>query len=150
MTKVLIPTLLLSFLAVVMVFGSVSPAFADSDGDKPYKRSWVVPIGVAEGTIEISEETNIDDVRDSAISEEQARQGYDNVDKAKLKKAVNDSGQHFLVWKLVDYTESDTKTMYIIDAGTGEQLTEPMTKEGDSCGDKEKKLQTTRTSGDNA
>lgn len=70
MTKVLIPTLLLSFLAVVMVFGSVSPAFADSDGDKSYKRSWVVPIGNAEGTIEVSEDTSIDDVRDSAISEE--------------------------------------------------------------------------------
>ena len=151
MTKVLIPTLLLSFLAVVMVFGSISPAFAESDGDKSYKRSWVVSIGDAEGTIEISEDTNIDDVRDSAISEEQARQGYDDVDKAKLKKAVNDSGQYFLVWKLVDYTESDTKTMYILDAGTGEALTEPITKEGGgSCGDKEKKSQTTRTSGDNA
>jgi len=149
MTKVLIPMLLLSFLAVVMVFGSISPVFADSEGDKSYKRSWVVSIGDAKGTIEISEDTNIDDVRDSAMSEEQARQGYDDVDKAKLKKAVNDSGQYFLVWKLIDYTESDTKTMYILDAGTGEQLTEPITKEGGSCGDKEKS-QTTRTSGENA
>ncbi|WP_316507192.1 hypothetical protein [Nitrosopumilus sp.] len=40
--------------------------------------------------------------------------------------------------------------MYILDAGTGEQLTEPITKEGGSCGDKEKKSQTTRTSGDSA
>jgi len=114
-----------------MVFGSIAPAFADSDG-KSYKR-WVVPIDDAVGTMEISEDTNIDDVRDSAISEEQARQGYD-VDKAKLKKAVNDSGQYFLVWKLIDYTESDTKIMYILDAGTGEQLTEPITKEKGSCG----------------
>ncbi|MCH9657996.1 hypothetical protein K0U27_04760 [archaeon] len=150
MTKVIIPTLLLSFLAVVMVFGSISPAFAGSDGDKSYKRSWVVPIGDAKGTIAISEETNIDDVADSAISEEQARQGYDDVVKAKLKKAVNDSGQYFLVWKLVDYTESDTKIMYILDAGTGEALAEPITKEDGSCGDKEKKSQTTRISGDNA
>ncbi len=116
-----------------MVFGSIATAFADYDG-KSYKR-WVVPIGDAEGTIEISEDTNIDDVRDLAISEEQARQGYD-VDKAKLKKAVNDSGQYFLVWKLVDYTESDTKIKYILDAGTGEQLTEPIVKEKGSCGDK--------------
>jgi hypothetical protein len=148
MSKVLVPTLLLSFLAVVMVFGSITPTFADSEGDKSYKRSWVVPISNAEGTIAISEETNIDDVRESAISEEQARQGYDDVDKAKLKKAVNDSGQYFLVWKLVDYTESDTKIIYILDAGTGEQLTEPITKEGGSCGDK--KSQATRTSGDKA
>jgi len=134
MSKVLIPTLLLSFLAVVMVFGTMSSAFADYDG-KSYKR-WVVPIGDAEGTIEISEDTNIDDVRDLAISEEQARQGYDDVYKAKLKKAVNDSGQYFLVWKLVDYAESDTKIMYILDAGTGEQLIEPIVKEKGSCGDK--------------
>ena len=131
MSKVLVPTLLLSFLAVVMVFGSVSPAFADSEG-KSYKR-WVVPIGDAEGTIEISADTNIDDVRDLAISEEEARQGYD-VDKAKLKKAVNDSGQYYLVWKLVDYTDSDTKIKYILDAGTGEQLTDPIVKEKGSCG----------------
>lgn len=132
MSKVLVPTLLLSFLAVVMVFGSVAPAFADSS-DKSYKRNWAVPIGDAKGTIEISQDTNIDDVKDLAISEEEARQGYD-ADKAKLKKAVNDSGQYFLVWKLVDYTESGTKTMYVLDAGTGELLTEPITKEKGSCG----------------
>lgn len=133
MSKALFPTILLSFLAVVMVFGTVAPAFADSDG-KSYKR-WIVPIGDAEGTIEISEDTNIDDVRDLAISEEQAREGYD-VDKAKLKKAVNDSGQYFLVWKLVDYTDENTKIKYILDAGTGEQLIEPIIKEKGSCGDK--------------
>lgn len=133
MTKALVPTLLLSFLAVVMVFGSVAPAFADSQGEKSYKRSWVVPIGDAVGTIEISEDTDVDDVRDMAISEEEARQGYDDVDKAKLKKAVNNDGQYFLVWKLVDYTESNTKTVYVLDAGSGEQLTEPVVKEMGSC-----------------
>lgn len=131
MSKVLVPTLLLSFLAVVMVFGSVAPAFADSE-DKFYKRNWAVSIGDTEGTIEISQDTNIDDVRDLAISEEEARQGYD-VDKAKLKKAVNDSGQYYLVWKLVDYTDSDTKIKYILDAGTGEQLIDPIVKEKNSC-----------------
>jgi len=132
MGKLLVPTLLLSFLAAVMVFGSAAPAFADSEG-KSYKGNWAVPIGDAVGTIEISGDSGIDDVRDLAISEEQARQGYD-VDKAKLKKAVNDSGQYFLVWKLVDYAEPNTKTMYVLDAGTGEQLTEPVTKERGSCG----------------
>ena len=108
------------------------PALADS-GDKSYKQSWAVPIGQAEGTLEISQDTNIDDVRDLAISEEQARQGYD-ADRARLAKAVNDSGQYFLVWKLVDYTESNTKIKYILDAGTGEQLIEPIVKEVGSCG----------------
>ncbi|MEX0861649.1 hypothetical protein [Nitrosopumilus sp.] len=136
MNKILIPTLLLSMIAVVMVFGSVTSAFADSDGEaKSHKRHWVMPIGDSVGTIEISEDTHIDDVKDKAISQEQATQGYD-VDKAKLKKAINNSGQYFLVWKLVDYTESNTKIYYVLDAGTGEQLTEPITKEKGSCGDK--------------
>ncbi len=132
MGKVLVPAFLLSLLVVVLVLGYASPALADSE-DKSYKQSWAVPIGEAEGTVEISQDTSIDDVRDLAISEEQARQGYD-VDRARLAKAVNDSGQYFLVWQLVDYTESNTKIKYTLDAGTGEQLIEPVVKEGGSCG----------------
>ncbi len=132
MEKVLAPVFLLSLLTAVLVLGSMSPALADSE-NKSYKRSWAVPIGEAEGTIEVSPDADIDDVRDLAISEEQALQGYD-VDKARLTKAVNDSGQHFLVWKLVDYAESNAKTIHVLDAGTGEQLIEPIVKEGGSCG----------------
>ncbi len=143
MGKVLVLTLLLSVLATVMIFGSVSPIFAGSDGES-YKKYQVVSIGDAVGTIEISEDTNIDDVKDQAISEEDATEGYD-VDKAKLKKAVNDSDQYFLVWKLVDFTDSGTMTIYVLDAGTGEQLIEPVIKEKGMC----TKSQSTN-SGDNA
>ncbi|MCA9813235.1 MAG: hypothetical protein KC483_10310 [Nitrosarchaeum sp.] len=144
MTKVLIPTLLLFFLAVVMIFGSVSPAMADSDG-KSYKRNWIMSIGDSEGTLEITQDTNIDDLKSNAISQEQATQGYD-VDRAKLGQAVNDDGRYYLVWKLVDYTESNTKTIYVLDAGTGQQLTEPITKEAGSCGNKSQ----IKTSGEHA
>lgn len=130
MGKILIPTLLLSFLAILMVFGSTS-AFADSA--KSYHGYWSMPIGDAVGTIEISKSTDIIDVMDKAISKEQATQGYDTT-KAYLKKAVNDSEQYFLVWILVEYTESNTKTIHVLDAGTGEQLVEPIIKEKGSCG----------------
>ena len=132
MNKVLIPTILLSTLAIVMIFGSVSPAFAGSDGES-YKKYRTISIGDMVGTIEISEDTSIDDVADRAISAEEATEGYD-VEKAKLAKAVNESDQYFLVWKLVDFEESGTMTMYILDAGTGEQLIDPITKEKGMCG----------------
>ena len=145
MNKILIPTLLLSFLTVVMVFGSVAPVMADSSGDKSYKRNWTMSIGDSEGTVEITTDTDIEELKSKAISQEQATQGYD-VDRAKLGQAVNDDGKYYLVWKLVDYTESNTKTVYVLDAGTGQQLTEPITKEGGSCGNKSQ----IKTTGDNA
>lgn len=135
MNKAYIPTITLSVLAVAVVFGSVSPAFSSSDGES-YTGNWVVSIGDAVGTIEISEDTNIDDVRDQAISAEEAKDGYD-VQKAKLTKAVNDSDQYFLVWKLIERAETNTITMYVLDAGTGEQLIEPITKEGGTCPNKQ-------------
>jgi len=57
------------------------------------------------------------------------------------------------VWKLVssDYDEeSDTKirTIYVLDAGTGEQLIDPITKEG-GCGYKDGS-KTTETSSEKA
>ena len=130
-----IPTIMLSVLAAAVVLVSASPAFAGSDGES-YDGNWISSIGDAVGTIEISEDTDIDDVRDQAITEQEARDGYDNAERAKLTKAVNDSGQYFLVWKLIEYAETGTATMYILDAGTGEQLTEPITKEGGMCGSK--------------
>ena len=147
MIKVLIPTLLLSFLAIAVVFGSISPAMADPGEEKSYKRHWAISIGDSEGTLEITQGTNLDDLKSKAISQEQATQGHD-VDKAKLGKAVNSDGKYYLVWKLVEFTDSNTMTVYVLDAGTGDELTEPITKEGGSCGDK--KSQSTRTSGDNA
>lgn len=131
MNKVFIPTIMLSVLTVALVFGAAAPAFSSSDGES-YKRNWISSIGDAVGTIEVSKDANVDDVRDQAISAEEAKDGYD-VKKASLTKAVNNSDQYFLVWKLIEYGETDTVTMYILDAGTGEQLVEPITKEGGMC-----------------
>ena len=155
MTKVLVPTLLLSILTVVMALGSVSPAMADSDGsDKSYKKHWAIPIGTSAGLLEITDDTDKNELKKQVMPLDEVAAGYTDIHKAKLGKAVNDDGKYFLVWKLVNYNydaESDTKikTIYVLDAATGEALTEPITKEGGSCGDKEKS-QATRTSGDNA
>ncbi len=158
MTKVLIPTLLLSFLTVVMVLGSVTPAMADSSGDggdKSYKKYRVMPIGDSEGTIEITEDSDKAKLKEQVMPLHEVAAGYEDIHKAKLGQAVNDGGKYYLVWKLVSYSydaesDSKTKTIYVLDAGNGVALTEPITKEGGSCGDKEKKSQSTRTSGDNA
>jgi len=152
MTKALVPTLLLSFLAVVMVFGSIASAMADSGEEKSYKRHWTIPIGDSSGTIEITEDTDKTKLKEQIMPLHEVAAGYDDIHKAKIGKAVNDDGKYYLVWKLVSYSydaESKTKTIYVLDAGTGTALTEPITKEGGSCGDKDKS-QSTRTSGDSA
>ncbi len=64
--------------------------FADSNNIH-YIGYWTISIGNAKGTIEISENTNIEDESDQAITEEDATKGYDNITNAKLTKAVNDS-----------------------------------------------------------
>ena len=65
--------------------------------------------------------------------------GYTDIHMAKLGKAINDDGKYHLVWNLVSYSqdaESDAKikTIHVLDAGTGEPLADPITKEGGSWG----------------
>ena len=124
---------MLAVMATVAVFGSSSLAFSSYDGGT-YAGSWTVSIGDAVGTIAISDDTSIDDLRDQAISREDAVEGYDNVIKSKLTKAVNDSDEYYLVWKVVEAAESDMYIMHILDAGTGEPLVDPVIKEGGMCG----------------
>lgn len=117
-------------------------ALADSgDGSKTYKKHWEISIGDASGTLEITESTIMEDLKTQAISAEDAVQGYENVIKTRLGKAVNDSGNYFLVWKVVTEESSEeteiTYTVNVLDAGSGELLTS-FTKEGGGCGYKNK------------
>jgi len=147
-----IPALFATMIAVVLVFGAASAVMADSEeGAKSYKRHWAVPIGDATGSLEITEETSKSELKDQAKSlDELDLSDYPDITKVRLGKAVNDKDQYFLVWKLmsVDHDEeSDTriKTIYVLDAGTGEPLLdEPIKKEG-GCGYKNKS-ETTKTS----
>ena len=152
--KFAFPVLFASMVAAVLIVGSVSPVMADSEtGEKSYKRHWSISIGTAEGSLQITEDNTKHELKASALPLEEVIIGYSDIHKARLGSAVNDSGNYYLVWKLVssDYDEeSDTKirTIYVLDAGTGEQLTEPITKEG-GCGYKDKS-ETTKTSGEKA
>jgi hypothetical protein len=88
-----------------------------------------------------------------AMSLKEVAELYPDIHMAKLGKAVNDSGDKFLVWKLVNVkTDPDTDTrihtIYIVDAGDGKLLTQ-ITKEGGSCGDKDTS-KSTNTSGEQA
>jgi hypothetical protein len=142
-------SLALALVAMLSLIFAISPqALAESeDGSKTYKKYWVISIGDKSGTIEITDDSDIEQLKEQAISYEETIAGYENVIKARLSQAVNDSGQYFLVWKVVTQSgdaEDSTYTKNIVDAGTGELLTS-VTKEGGGCG--YKKSSTTSTGG---
>lgn len=131
-----------------LVFAIAPHAIAESeDGSKTYKKYWIISIGDKSGTIEITDDSDIDELKEQAISYDDATAGYENVVKARLSQAVNDSGQYYLVWKVVTESgdaEDSAYTNNVLDAGTGELLTS-VTKEGGGCG--YKKSGTTSTGG---
>jgi hypothetical protein len=139
----------LVLVAMLSLIFAISPqALAESeDGSKTYKKYWVISIGDKSGTIEITDDSDIKQLKEQAISYEEATAGYENVIKARLSQAINDSGQYFLVWKVVTESgdaEDFTYTKNIVDAGTGELLIS-ISKEGGGCG--YKKSGTTSTGG---
>ena len=157
--KLSLPVVFASVIALGLIFAVAPSAMADSgDGSKSYKRHWAIPIEQL-GTLEITEETSKSELKAQAKSlDELDLSEYPDITKARLGKAVysDESGdRYFLVWKLmkIDHNEDSdtrTKTIYVLDAGTGAPLLdEPITKEGGSCGYKDKS-KTTKTSGEQA
>ena len=134
----------LATIAAAVFVLALSPAAMAESGDTKSYSYWSIPIGDAVGTLEITADTDIAALKEQAISSEEASAGYDNVVKARLAQAENDSGQYFLVWKVVTDNGDSTFTKYIVDAGSGELLTS-MTHEGGGCGSH--KSGTTETSG---
>lgn len=136
-------SLVLASIAVLSLIVVMAPnALAESeDGSKTYKRHWEISIGDASGTLEITSTTDIEELKAQAISAEDAAKEYDNVVKTRLGKAINDSGNYFLVWKIVTSESTEetgtTYTVNVLDAGNGDLLTS-MTKEGGGCGYKNK------------
>lgn len=138
---ILMKTILSLVLASAAVFSMIfviAPLALADDGNytKTYRHHWVISIGDASGSIEITADSDIAALKERAISSEEATTGYENVVKTHLSQAVNNSEQYYLVWKVV--TESDdesdsTFTVNVLDAGTGELLTSK-TKEGGGCG----------------
>ena len=105
------------------------------DGAKSHKGHWAIQVEGFEGSIPITEDSDKATLKEKAIPLSEAAADYPNVKKAKLGKAINENGDKFLVWKLVDFSkdsESGTTkmTIYIVDAGDADNTTE-ITKEFD-------------------
>jgi len=105
------------------------------DGAKSQKGHWAIQVEGFEGSIPITEDSDRTTLKEQAISLSEAASDYPNIKKAKLGKAINENGDKFLVWKLVDFSkdsESGTAkmTIYIVDAGDAKNTAE-ITKEFD-------------------
>jgi hypothetical protein len=105
------------------------------DGAKSHMSHWAIVVNGFEGSIPITEDSDRTTLKEQAIPLSEAAADYPDVKKAKLGKAINENGDKFLVWKLVDYikdSESETAimTIYIVDAGDAEN-TAVITKEFD-------------------
>ena len=105
------------------------------DGAKSHKGHGAIQVEGFEGSIPITEDSDRATLKEKAISLSDAAADYPNIKKAKLGKAINENGDKFLVWKLVDFSkdsESGTAkmTIYIVDAGDADNTTE-ITKEFD-------------------
>jgi len=131
-------------MAAAAVLGSTSQIFADSEG-RDYQKYRTVQIGDAVGTLEITDNTDREELVAGAMSAEDIAAQYPDAYKAKLAEAANNDDRYFLVWKVISHgydAEADTmtKTIHVLDAGTGEQLIDPITMEAGSgsCGGKYK------------
>jgi hypothetical protein len=153
-SKFALPLAVTSVFVFALIFAVAHPVMADSgDGTKSYKTHWAISIGEKSGKLKITEQDTKEKLKEQAISLSEIQGNYPDIKMAKLGKAVNDAGEKFLVWKLIGVktdTESDTTihTIYVLDAKDGELLTQ-ITKEGGSCGDKDKS-KSTNTSGEQA
>lgn len=104
------------------------------DGAK-HQGHWAIQVEGFEGSIPITEDSDRTTLKEQAIPLSVAAADYPNVKKATLGKAINEHGDKFLVWKLVDFSkdsESGTAkmTIYIVDAGDADNTAE-ITKEFD-------------------
>ncbi len=138
--KFVIPAIAAAF---ALVFAIATPyVLAESgygmhsyhDGAK-HKGHWAIQVEGFQGSIPITEDSDRATLKDQAIPLSVAAADYPNVKKATLGKAINEDGDKFLVWKLVDFSkdsESGTAkmTIYIVDAGDAENTAE-ITKEFD-------------------
>jgi hypothetical protein len=152
-SKFAVPLAVVFVAIVALIFAVAHPVMADSgDGSKSYKTHWAISIGDKSGKLKITEQDTKEKLMEQAIALSEIQGSYPDIKMAKLGKAVNDAGEKFLVWKLISVKtdESDTRihTVYVLDAKDGELLTQ-ITKEGGSCGDKDKS-KSTNTSGEQA
>jgi len=112
------------------------------DGAKSHKGHWAIQVQGFEGSIPIPEDMDREShkaLKDQVtVSLSDAAADYPNVKKAKLGIAVNEAGDKFLVWKLVEFNKNSdseiaTMTIYIVDAGKADVPHVKVTKDFDKA-----------------
>ncbi len=112
------------------------------DGAKSHKGHWAIQVQGFEGSIPIPEEMDREShkaLKDQVtVSLSDAAANYPNVKKAKLGIAVNEAGDKFLVWKLVEFnkdaeSETGSMTIYIVDAVNADVPHVKITKDFDKA-----------------
>ena len=116
--------------------GDTYAIYKDDDSTKKMYKKHLIKVEGFVGSILITEDSNKATLREQVtVSLSEAADGLD-VEKAKLGIAINENGNKYLVWKLVDVErdlESETAiiTIYVVDAADAENAT-TLTKEFDS------------------
>ena len=146
-SKYVLPALVAAFalaflFATPIVMAESGYGSHSYDGAKSHKKHWAIQVQGFEGSIPIPEDMDREShkaLKDKVtVSLSEAAADYPNVKKAKLGIAVNENGEKFLVWKLIEInkdpdSDTGTKTIYIVDAGdVTNKLDPPITKEFDS------------------
>ena len=109
------------------------------DGAKSHKGHWAIPVEGFVGSIKITEDFNHETIKNlDLLSLSEAAADYPNVKKAKLGMAVNEAGDKYLVWKLVEFnkdsdSETATMTIYIVDAVNADVPHVKITKDFDKA-----------------
>ncbi len=133
----IVVTFALAFVvATPLVMAESSYGMHSYDSAKSHKGHWAIPVEGFVGSIQITEDDNRETIKDQVtVSLSEAAANYPDVKKAKLGIAVNEDGDKFLVWKLVEFNkDSDSETammtIYIVDAGNADNI-KKVTKEFD-------------------
>lgn len=142
MLPALVATFALMFVAAtpyaLAEFGDGYTAYNDGDGAKNmHKKSHhSVQVEGFVGSISITDDSDKASLREQVtVSLSEAADGLD-VKRASLGVAINENGDKYLVWKLVNVdrdseSETATITIYVVDAADAENTT-TVTKEFDS------------------
>ena len=138
-----------AFVAIfALMFVAITPYVAADDGERPfgqhqgektYKKHMPIQVEGFEGSIQITEDSNRQELKDKVtVSLSEAAEGLD-VYKSSLGAVINEDDEKFLVWILANFEKDAesgivTTTIYIVDAGNSSNTTE-ITRELDHSKD---------------
>jgi len=125
--KLAIPTM----IALAAVVALALPSVVAESGYGDYKHTWqdgnykkhhkVIEVTGFEGTIKITEYADKHALKEQVtVSLSEATAAYPDAKKASMGIAINEDGDKFLVWKVIEKSydhETHSKTIHVVDAG---------------------------------